>query len=227
MSDIKSYAVIVAAGKGTRMGIAVPKQFITFHGKPLMCYAIKAFAEAIPGIELILVVPSYHLSSAQIVLKSYLSGLSVTVIPGSDTRYHSVQNGLKEIAGPGIVFVHDGARPLVSRELIQSCYRQAQEKGSAIPAIRITESMRYLEDGEFSKPIDRDRLRIIQTPQTFKTELILPAFAQEYDAAFTDEATVVEAYGTKVHLIDGIVENIKITTQEDLIRAEAMFIARS
>ena len=227
MSDIKSYAVIVAAGKGTRMGFAVPKQFIAFHGKPLMCYAVQAFADALPGIKLVLVVPQYHLSSAQIVLKSYVGGVNVQVVAGGETRYQSVQNGLMHVNNNGIVFVHDGARPLVSRTLILNCYRQALQKGSAIPCIRVAESMRFIENDGDSRPINRDQLRIIQTPQTFKTELIMPAFTQKYQEAFTDEATVVEAYGSKVHLIDGTIENIKITTQEDLIRAEALYIAHS
>jgi len=221
MSDIKKYAVIVAGGKGLRMGSAVPKQFLPLHGKPLLCHPLEAFANAIPGIRLVLVLPPDQVSSAQTVLKSYLGGIRVTTVADGDTRYHSVQNGLREIKNDGVVFVHDGARPIVSEELILRCYKQAIEKGSAIPAIAVTESMRIME-GDLSLPIDREQLRIIQTPQTFRTELILPAFKQEYQPSFTDEATVLESFGTKIHLIDGMPDNIKVTTPYDMIIAEAL-----
>jgi 2-C-methyl-D-erythritol 4-phosphate cytidylyltransferase len=225
MNEIKKYAVVVAGGKGVRMGASVPKQFLPFMGKPLLCCALQAFSSAMPGIKLILVAPPDLLSSAQTVLRSYLSDLEVTVVVGGETRFHSVQNGLKEIKGPGVVFVHDGVRPLISADLIQRCYKAALEKGSAIPAIPVNESMRILT-AEGSSPIDRDKLRIIQTPQTFMTDIIMPAFRQPYDPAFTDEATVVEAYGTKVNLVMGMADNIKVTTPEDLIRAEALYVAR-
>lgn len=226
MTDIKKYAVVVAGGKGVRMGASVPKQFLPFLGKPLLCCALQAFQTAYPGIKLILVAPPDLLSSAQTVLRSYLSDLDVTVVAGGETRYHSVQNGLKEITGSGVVFVHDGVRPLISSELIHRCYKGAIEKGSAIPAIPVNESMRIVTpDG--SQPIDRDKLRIIQTPQTFLTDIILPAFNQEYNEAFTDEATVVEAHGTKVNLVMGMLDNIKVTTPEDMVRAEALYSARS
>jgi len=225
MSAIISYAVIVAAGKGTRMGMDMPKQFINFHGKPLMCYAVEAFAAAIPDIKLVLVVPPSHVSNSQIVMKSYLPGLEVMVVPGGETRYHSVQNGLKHVKNDGVVFVHDGARPLVSVDLIRNCYEQALKQGSAIPAIPVVESVRLITENNESKSINRDQLRIVQTPQTFRTEVILPAFKQSYLPSFTDEATVVEAYDLKVYLIDGAIDNIKITTQEDLARAEAIYAA--
>ncbi len=225
MSDHKKYAVIVAGGRGTRMGAPVPKQFLPFLGKPLLCYAIEAFAGAMPGIQIILVLPADQLKSAQIVLRSYIGDIEVTVVAGGETRYHSVQNGLKEVSNDGIVFVHDGARPLISDDLILRCYKQAIALGSAIPAIPITESVRIVE-GDSSRSVDREQLRVIQTPQTFKTELILPAFEQPYQPSFTDEATVVEAMGTPVHLIDGLQDNIKITIPEDMIIAEVLLNAR-
>lgn len=221
MNDLKNYAVIVAGGRGSRMGTAVPKQFLPFLGKPLLCHAIEAFARAIPGIKLILVLPQEELNSAQTVLRSYLSNIPVTTVAGGETRYHSVQNGLKKVNDDGIVFVHDGVRPIVSQELILSCYRQAIEKGSAVPVIPVNESVRIM-DGERSHPLDRELLRIIQTPQTFRTNLILPAFSQEYHPSFTDEATVAESYGTTVHLIEGTRDNIKITTPEDMMIAEVL-----
>lgn len=221
MSDLRKYAVIVAGGRGLRMGATVPKQFLPLLGKPLLCHAIQAFANAIPGIKLVLVLPEDQVGSAQTVLRSYLSGINVTTVAGGETRYKSVQNGLTRVNNDGIVFVHDGARPIVSEDLILRCYAQAVELGSAIPAIPVTESMRVVH-GDYSTPLNRDQLRIIQTPQTFRTELILPAFRQEYNPAFTDEATVVEATGKKVHLIDGMPDNIKVTTPYDMIIAEAL-----
>ncbi len=225
MEDIKKYAVIVAGGRGARMGSPIPKQFLPLMGKPMLCYAIDAFANAMPGIQLILVVPPDELSSAQIVLKSYLGGVKVTYVAGGETRYHSVQNGLGRVNNDGIVFIHDGARPVISADLIQRCYQQASSKGSAIPSIPVTESIRQVT-GDSSVTVDRDHLRIMQTPQTFNTRLILPAFKQEYQPSFTDEATVLEAFGTRVHMIEGARGNIKVTTPEDMIIAEALLKSR-
>ncbi len=226
MDSTNKYAVIVAGGKGSRMGAAVPKQFLPLLGKPLLCYAIQAFADAFSDVRMILVLPADQLSSAATVLRSYLGGIDVTVVAGGETRYHSVQNGLKEIKDDGVVFVHDGARPLIHSELIVRCYKQAMEKGSAIPAVQVMESMRMMEGG-YARPVDRELLRIVQTPQTFKTDIILPAFQQAYQPSFTDEATVVEASGTNIHLIDGTFDNIKVTTPADMVIAEALLRERS
>lgn len=220
----KKYAVIVAGGRGARMQSSLPKQFLPLLGKPLLCYAIEAFEKAIPGIHLILVLPADQLVSAKTILRSYIGNSNVVTVAGGETRYHSVQNGLKEVKNDGVVFVHDGARPIIRQELIMRCYSQALELGSAIPAIPVSESMRLLE-GDCSRPINRDQIRIIQTPQTFRTEIILPAFNQDYQESFTDEANVVEAFGSKIHLIDGMNDNMKITTPEDMIRAEALLRA--
>ncbi|MCD6013208.1 MAG: 2-C-methyl-D-erythritol 4-phosphate cytidylyltransferase [Flavipsychrobacter sp.] len=225
MSEIKKYAVIVAGGRGIRMNSDIPKQFLPLLGKPMLCHAIEAFAHAVKDIELILVLPESQVGSAQTVLRSYIGNIDVTTVAGGETRYHSVRNGLKEIKGEGIVFVHDGARPLISEELILRCYEQAIEKGSAIPVIPLAESVRAVDEST-SKPLNRDNLRIVQTPQTFRTEVILPAFKQEYTPSFTDEATVLEAFGTAVHLVDGRPDNIKVTTPNDLVVAEALLNAR-
>ena len=222
---MKKYAVIVAGGKGVRMGSAVPKQFLPLNGHPILYHTIKAFADAYADMQLVLVLPQDQLSYAQMVLQSFPERIDITIVAGGETRYHSVQNGLKVVDENSIVFVHDGVRPLVSTALIQRCYEQAIDKGSAIPAIPVADSMRILED-EDSRPIDREQMRIIQTPQTFKAEVILPAFQQEYQVAFTDEATVVEAYGDNVYLVDGEKRNIKVTTPEDMIVAEALLNAR-
>jgi 2-C-methyl-D-erythritol 4-phosphate cytidylyltransferase len=221
MPDKEKYLVIVAGGKGLRMGTAVPKQFLPLCGKPLLYYAIEAFKRAFPDIKIIMVLPAAHISYAQMVLLAFPDRLDVSIVAGGETRFHSVQNGLKQVTDDSVVFVHDGVRPLVSVDLIRRCYDAAIEKGSAIPAIEVKDSMRMIENGN-SRAVDREQLRIIQTPQTFLSENLLPAFKQEYDPLFTDEATVVEAYGVKVHLTEGQRNNIKVTTPEDMVIAEAL-----
>lgn len=222
---MKKYAVIVAGGKGLRMGSALPKQFLPLLEKPVLHYTIKAFLDAYPDIHIILVLPQDQLSYAQIVLQSFPDRIDVELVTGGETRFHSVQNGLNVVADDAVIFVHDGVRPLVSVDLIRRCYEQASVRGSAIPAIAVSDSIRMVE-GENSKPVNREYLRSIQTPQTFRSEILLPAFSQPYSGEFTDEATVVEAYGRAVHLIEGEKSNIKVTTPEDMILAEALLKER-
>ena len=221
MSDIQKYVVLVAGGKGTRMGAAMPKQFLLLKGKPVLTYSILAFMDAIPDINIVIVLPPDQLSYAQIILQSLPFRIDATIVPGGETRFHSVQNGLNAIHNDGVVFIHDGARPLISKALINKCLSSAIENGSAIPAIPVAESMRILTEGS-SNPVDRDHLRIIQTPQTFLTSVILPAFCRQWQASFTDEATVLEASGIPAHLVEGEKRNIKITTPEDFVIAEAL-----
>lgn len=215
------YAVIVAGGKGLRMGNALAKQFLPLAGKPVLYHTIRAFTNAYTDVKLVLVLPQDQLSYAQIVLQAFPDGIDMTIVAGGATRFHSVQNGLSVVSDDAVVFVHDGVRPLVSAALIQACYEQALQKGSAIPAIPVADSMRMI-DGDNSTPVNREQMRSIQTPQTFRSDVLLPAFAQEYSDAFTDEATVVEAYGTQVYLIAGEKSNIKLTTPEDMMMAEYM-----
>lgn len=222
----EKFAIIVAGGKGLRMGSAVPKQFLPLAGMPVIYYSVKAFMDAFPGINLVLVLPEDHLSYAQILLEAFTEDrIELTIVTGGETRFHSVQNGLKQVDKESIVFVHDAVRPLVTTQLLQRCYEQALEKGSAIPAIPVPDSMRII-DGDSSKPTDREQMRLIQTPQTFRSDIILPAFQQEYNASFTDEATVCEASGTKIFLAEGERSNIKVTTPEDMIIAGALLNER-
>lgn len=220
-----TYAVIVAGGQGTRMGTAVPKQFLNLAGKPVLYHTINAFIQAIPGVHIVLVLPSHQISYAQMVLQSFPDRLDLTIVPGGETRFHSVKNGLAHIPADAIVMVHDGVRPLVSTELIRRCYDQAAQTGSAIPAIAVADSMRLVKNTD-SEPVDRSQLRIIQTPQTFQASILLPSFEQPYQNSFTDEATVVEAAGHKVNLVKGERSNLKITTPEDLLIAEALLKAK-
>lgn len=222
MSETKKYAVIVAGGKGVRMASSIPKQFLPLGGMPLICHTIQAFCNAMADIQIVLVVPADQEQTISTIIKSYLSTQKIITVRGGDTRFHSVQNGLKMVQGDGVVFVHDGVRPLVSAALINRCYEQALLKGSAIPCVPVTDSIRMVGDNEQSEPVNRDKLRVIQTPQTFRTALILPAFQQEYSPLFTDEATVVEAYGEKVFMTDGEYSNLKITTPGDIAIAESL-----
>ncbi len=216
------YAVIVAGGKGQRMGNAIPKQFLPLAGKPVLYYTLKAFIDAYADIKLVLVLPYDQLSYAQMVLQAFPERIDMAIVQGGETRFHSVQNGLKAVSGNSVIFVHDGVRPLVSADLIQRCFVQAVEKGSAIPAIAVADSMRIVE-GDNSRPVDRQYMRSIQTPQTFRSDILLPAFEQGYRAEFTDEATVVEAYGENVYLVEGEKSNIKLTTPEDMLIAETIW----
>jgi 2-C-methyl-D-erythritol 4-phosphate cytidylyltransferase len=209
------YAVIVAGGQGTRMGTAMPKQFLELEGKPVLYHTIKAFTDAVPGIQIILVLPPHQLSFAQMVLQHFPDRIDLELVPGGETRFHSVQNGLQHIPEDALIMVHDGVRPFVSSSLIHTCLQTAQAQGSAIPALPVTDSMRVLS-ARGSQPINRDMLRSIQTPQTFRGNVLLPAYQQEYIPSFTDEATVVEHYGNEVSLVPGERNNIKITTPEDL-----------
>lgn len=220
------YAVIVAGGQGTRMGTAVPKQFLELNGKPVLYHTIQAFRSAFEEIHIVLVLPPHQISYAQMVLPFFLERIDVTLTSGGETRFHSVQNGLEGIPKNAIVMVHDGVRPLVSAELIRKCYEQALEKGNAIPAIASADSMRIIEDN-ILQPLDRDLIRLVQTPQTFKASILLPAMQQAYRESFTDEATVVEQYGEAIFLIEGEKHNIKITTPEDLTIAEALMQTKS
>lgn len=221
MTSSPTTLILVAGGKGLRMDNAIPKQFLPLNGKPVLYYAAKAFTDSLPDIRIILVLPGEHISYSNILLQAFDNPVDLTIVAGGPTRYHSVQNGLQEVDPDHIVFIHDGVRPFISKELIMRCYNLASEKGSAIPAIPVTDSIRQWNGTGFHA-INRDELRSIQTPQTFRASLIKNAFRQEYRETFTDEASVLENMGTEVHLTEGLKTNIKITTPEDLSIAAAL-----
>lgn len=222
---MKKFAVIVAGGNGQRMGAAIPKQFLLLKEKPLLWYTLDTFLNAFVDLEIILVLPEDHFTRGFELVNSFTDGKRIQIVKGGETRFHSVQNGLQRVSDNSIVFVHDGVRCLVSRELIIRCYEQAMVKGSAIPAISATDSIR-IADKEKSMVAERNNVRIIQTPQTFKSELILPSFKQQFNPNFTDEATVVEANGNVIFLIEGDHHNIKITRPIDLFLAEKILEGR-
>jgi 2-C-methyl-D-erythritol 4-phosphate cytidylyltransferase len=216
---MKKFAIIVAAGSGIRMGTSLPKQFLTVQGKPLIWYSIKAFQDAFEDISIILVLPAANLEEGKTIIQSSKYPHSIQIISGGSSRFQSVSNGLKYVEHPSIVFVHDGVRCMVSSELIIRCYNAALEKGSAIPSISSADSIRMETNGEY-RVIDRQKIKIIQTPQTFQSNWITEAFSQKEENSFTDEATVVEQSGKKIHLVEGEASNIKITLPIDLLLAE-------
>ena len=216
------YAVIVAGGTGTRMGAAVPKQFMQLNGKPVLLHTIETFLRAYADLQIILVLPaSFEEQGRQLILQTTTAS-RVQIVLGGATRFHSVQNGLKKINEASVVFVHDGVRCLVTESLIRRCYEQTIVKGNAIPAVAVNDSIRMVQ-GNKTKVVDRSRLLAVQTPQTFRSNILLSAFEQPYNEAFTDEATVAEAAGHEIFMIEGEKENIKITLPADLLIAEQLF----
>lgn len=216
---------MVAGGSGQRMGAARPKQFLLLKGKSLLWHSLSAFLQAYGDMQIVLVLPAGNLDEGNQLAEELNATDRITVAAGGETRFHSVQNGLALVKEPAVVFVHDGVRCLVTPALIRKCYEQALEKGSAIPVVPATDSIRMI-DGDNSKVIDRNLVRIIQTPQTFASEIILPAYNTGYNPAFTDEATVAEHAGHKVFLIDGEHTNIKITHPVDLLIGEKILDER-
>lgn len=216
---MKKYAVIVAGGSGKRMGNTIPKQFLLLHSKPVLWYTIDSFLRAYDDMHIILVLPQEHIEKGKQVIGMFKACNRITITTGGGTRFHSVQKGLQLINEDAVIFVHDGVRCLISVPLIQRCYNQAIVKGSAVPAVSATDSIRIFNNGKHHVE-DRQHVRIIQTPQTFLSNILIPAYQQEYKDIFTDEATVAEAFGETVHLTEGEYDNIKITRPIDLVIAE-------
>lgn len=222
---MKKTAIIVAGGTGQRMGTVVPKQFLAIEGKTILLHTIDQFVAAFSDINFIIVLPSGYIQEGKNLISA--SGLTqqFQFVAGGDTRFQSVKNGLAQVAQDAIVFVHDAVRCLLTPALIQRCYQQAVEKGSAIPAVSSTDTIRILE-WETHHVVNRENVMMIQTPQTFNAGLLLKAFEQPYQPFFTDEANVVEASGIPVYLVDGEFENIKITRPLDLAIAEYILTKR-
>lgn len=220
---MKKIAIIVAGGKGTRMNSELPKQFILLKNKPMLYYTINAFLKAFDDIEIILVLPVEHMSKGQEIIDGYFDRSRFRLCEGGRSRFHSVQNGLSLVKEESIIFVHDGVRCLLTSELVKKCFNVAIEFGTAIPAINSKDSLRLITSNG-NKMIERNKVKLIQTPQTFHSKILLPAFNIDYKDKFTDEASVVEAYGLKVHLVEGEENNIKITTPFDLQLAENLLL---
>lgn len=222
---MKKIAVIVAGGSGSRMGTSLPKQFLLVNEKPILYYTIKAFLVSYSDMQLILVLPGDYIEMGKEIIDAWFDADRIQVMEGGDTRFQSVKNGLQLVTEESVVFVHDGVRCLLTPELIRRCYDQALESGTAVPAIACKDSVRLLHD-EGNEAVERSRVRLVQTPQTFHSKILLPAFQIDYKDKFTDEATVVEAYGIKISLVEGEENNIKITHPADLAIAERVLEER-
>jgi len=217
-------AIIVAGGTGQRMGSVVPKQFLEIEGKSILLHTIDQFVNAFDDISLVVVLPEGYIEEGKKLLKNRTKN-PIQFIAGGETRFQSVKNGLTAVKEKSIVFVHDAVRCLLTPALVQRCYQHAVENGSAIPAVSSTDTVRIMEN-EKHHLFDREKVMLIQTPQTFQSEIILAAFNQVYQPNYTDEANVVEASGQPVFLVDGEFENIKITRPLDLAIATYVLTKR-
>ncbi|MGQ0827111.1 MAG: 2-C-methyl-D-erythritol 4-phosphate cytidylyltransferase [Bacteroidota bacterium] len=222
---MNKYIIIVAGGTGTRMKSQIPKQFIELQGKPILMHTIEKFVKAIPQINIIVVLSKQLHDEWEELCKKYNFKHIIQLTDGGETRFHSVRHGLALVPANCVVGVHDAARPFVSSKTIINAFEHAEKNGNASPVVPLTESVREVQGGN-NKAIDRSKIFIVQTPQCFHSDLLKKAFVQEYRSTFTDDASVVEAMGEKINLIDGNYENIKITTPQDLIIAKALMERR-
>ena len=217
------YIIIVAGGKGLRMGTDIPKQFLPIGGKPVLMRTLERFREYSADLQIILVLPKAQQDYWQELCQEYDFKVEYQMTDGGETRFHSVQHGLALIPddAEGVVGVHDGVRPFPSIDVIRNCYETARKKKAVIPVIPIVETVRHLQD-ETSVTVPRGDYRLVQTPQTFDIQLLKAANRQPYNDGFTDDASVVEAFGFDITLVEGNRENIKITTPYDLKIAEVL-----
>jgi len=225
------YVIIVAGGKGLRMGSDIPKQFLPIGGKPVLMRTLERFREYSDNLQIILVLPEAQQDYWQELCRQYDFQVQYQLANGGQTRFHSVQNGLALIPddAKGVVGVHDGVRPFPSIEVIHDCFETAHKKRAVIPVIPIVETVRKLDLTKCqtlceveSVTVPRGDYRLVQTPQTFDIQLLKAANRQPYNDGFTDDASVVESYGHQITLVEGNRENIKITTPYDIIVAEAI-----
>jgi len=214
--------IIVAGGKGLRMGSDLPKQFIPINGKPILMHTLDVFYRWDKEADLLAVIPEEQAPYWQLLCKELHFTVPHRVVTGGETRFHSVYNGLSQVASDGLIAVHDGVRPFVAPDVITACFEMAERFGAAIPVVPMIDTVR--EIFEFNareygnRAIDRTRLRIVQTPQVFRADILRKAYVQPYNELFTDDASAVEASGHPICLIEGNLENIKITTPNDLKR---------
>lgn len=218
---MKRYVIIVAGGKGLRMGGDIPKQFVEIKGLPVLMHTINRFHSFDSSIDIIVALPVDQQDYWKELCSKYKFEILHTIVDGGDTRFHSVKNGLDQLSGEGVVAVHDGVRPFVSDEVLERCFSMAQEKEAVVPVIDVFETIRHIADG-MSNTVPRDEYKLVQTPQVFLISLLKKAYSQPYIPSFTDDASVVEAMGYKVALVEGNRENIKLTTPFDLELAELL-----
>jgi 2-C-methyl-D-erythritol 4-phosphate cytidylyltransferase len=218
---MKKYAVIVAGGLGLRMGTVLPKQFLLIHNKPILWYTLHTFLKSYKDIHIILVLPAEYYETGRAICDEFHTQNPIQTVVGGDTRFHSVQLGLSLIAEECVIFVHDAVRCLLTPSLIHLCFEETIQFGSAVPCVESKDSVRILSDTG-NKAVKRTDVRLIQTPQTFLSNLILPSYQREYQESFTDDAAVAEASHHPIHLVTGEENNIKITSPLDLVTAEEL-----
>lgn len=222
---MKKYVIIVAGGKGLRMGGEVPKQFLPIGGKPVLMRTVEAFYQTDAETGIVLVLPQEQQSYWKNLCCQYDFRIPYILADGGCTRFHSVRNGLQAIPDEDsdtLIAVHDGVRPFVSPRVIQECFEAATRWGAVVPVLDMVDSVRQLSEDGGSMAVDRSCLKLVQTPQTFRADILKNAYRQEFTERFTDDASVVEASGVSVALVSGNRENIKITTPFDLKIAEAL-----
>lgn len=220
----KDYIIIVAGGKGQRMGSSVPKQFLLLCGKPVLMHTIEAFHSYSTSLEIILVLPEEQQTHWKELCEEYGFKTPHTVVSGGSTRFESSRNGISVIPddADGVVGIHDGVRPLVSAAVIDRCYESARENYAAIPVMPLTDTLRFVGESGCGRNVLRSDYVIVQTPQVFDIALAKRAFSLPYKESFTDDASVVEDLGCQVSVVEGCRENIKLTTPFDMKVAEAI-----
>ena len=221
---MRTIAIIVAGGSGTRFGTEVPKQFLVLGGKPILMRTIEAFEAALRGVDhgIVVTLPADQFGLWDELCERYAFAVPHRVVAGGETRWHSVKNvldSINDVAGVDVIAVHDGVRPLAHRDLIDRVLDAARRSGAAIPVVMLNDSVRQVE-GATSHALDRSSLRAVQTPQAFDASLLMNAYSQPYLPTFTDDASVVERYGHAVALVEGDPKNLKITRPMDLALAE-------
>lgn len=217
----------MAGGSGSRMGSSLPKQFMLLGGMPILARTINNFAEALPGAEIVVVLPAGHIDFWQNYARRFEVAAHRTTAGGAE-RFHSVANGIAALGDAcTLIAVQDGVRPLATLDCIRRVARAAELEGTGIPVVRPVDSFRIVGADGRSQPVDRTELRSVQTPQFFRAEALRNAYRQPFDPAFTDDATVFEAAGGTLHLVEGEPTNLKITTREDLAIAESILLQRS
>ncbi len=223
----QEYAIVVAGGKGTRMKSTTPKQFMLINGLPVLMHTLDSFFAYSDDIQVILVLPEDDLDTWRQLCEKHGYDREITIAVGGDTRFQSVKNGLAKIQeSEGLVAIHDGVRPLVGKDIIGASFRLAAVHGSAVAAVRLKESLRKT-DQDNTKAVDRSDFRMIQTPQTFELRLIKNAYQIKEESSLTDDASVAERSGHVISLFEGSYANIKITTPEDIVVAEALLKKQS
>lgn len=226
MSAVKYYAIIVAGGSGSRMQSDIPKQFMLINGKPVIMHTIEAFHNSCfaPVINVVLSA-GFH-EYWRTLCANHNFTIPHQLVLGGEQRFHSVKNGLEYVESPAIVAIHDAVRPCVSKDLIESAFKQAERMGNAVAAVKSRDSVRQkTETGSVS--LDRENIYLIQTPQVFSSEILEKAYSQEYRKEFTDDASVVEMSGVSITMIEGDTRNLKITFPQDILIAEAFLMSKN